>query len=171
MRPSDADIGALLEALAAAGVDHVVVGGVAAVFHGAPLPTRDLDIVPDRDPANLDRLHALLQRIDAIAREPGSRQLHVRREWLDGGGQVLLRTSLGPLDILLRLHDGRGYGELVERSVALEADGLSVRVIDLPALLDIKASTGRPRDRLAVPILAELLAARERGEGPSDDEA
>ncbi len=169
MRPSDADIGALLEALAAAGVNHVVVGGVAATFHGAPLPTRDLDIVPDVDPANLDRLHGLLARLDTIAREPGTRELRVRRDWFDGGGQLLLRTALGPLDVLLRLHDGRGYTELLPRTIALEADGLNVRVIDLPALIDIKSNTGRARDRIAVPILTALLAARESGQAPPED--
>ena len=134
MRPTDADIGALLEALAGAGVDHIVVGGVAAVLHGAPLPTRDLDIVPCANPDNLDRLHALLERLDAIVRQPGARDLPVRRAWLDGAGQLLLRTSLGPLDLLLRLHDGRGYAELLDRSIELEAEGLRVRLIDLPAL-------------------------------------
>lgn len=160
MRPGDADVGLLLEALAEAGVVHVVVGGVAAVLHGAPLPTRDLDIVPEPDPSNLDRLFALLERLDAILREPGSRELRVRRSQLDGAGQVLLRTTLGPLDILLRLHDGRGYAELLGRTVELHADGLRVRLMDLPALLELKATTGRARDRLAVPILAALLEAK-----------
>ena len=56
VRPAEADIGALLEALAEAGVEHIVVGGVAALLHGAPLPTRDLDIVPRQSADNLDRL-------------------------------------------------------------------------------------------------------------------
>ncbi len=164
MRPTDADVGALLEALSAAGVAHVVVGGVAAVMHGAPLPTRDLDIVPDPDPGNLDRLHALLVRLGAVFREVGTRELAVRRTDLSGEGQVLTRTSLGPLDVLLRVHDGRGYAELLPRSICLVADGLAVHVLDLPALIELKAGTGRARDRLAVPVLAALLdAGRNRG--------
>jgi hypothetical protein len=162
VRPGEADIGALLEGLAEARVEHIVVGGVAAVLHGAPLPTRDLDIVPKATADNLDRLYAFLCGVDAIARQPGSRELPVRRSWLDGQGQVLLRTTLGPLDLLLRLHDGRGYSELHARSVELSAGGLRVRLIDLPTLVEIKASTGRVRDRLAVPLLVALL----EGEGP-----
>ena len=169
MRPAEADIGALLEALAAAHVDHIVVGGVAAVLHGAPLPTRDLDIVPSPEPANLDRLFALLMGIDAIAREVGTRELPVRRDWLDGSGQVLLRTSLGPLDILLRLHDGRGHSELLPRTVELSADGLRVRLLDLRSLVEIKAQTGRVRDRLSVPILVALLEAGESAANLPED--
>ena len=36
---------ALLDALNAAGVEYLVVGGAAAVLHGAPVTTQDLDIV------------------------------------------------------------------------------------------------------------------------------
>ncbi len=56
LRPDEADIGALLERLSAEGVVFIVVGGAAAVLHGAPLPTRDLDIVPEPSTENLDLL-------------------------------------------------------------------------------------------------------------------
>jgi hypothetical protein len=37
-------------------VDYVVVGGLAAVILGAPLPTEDIDVVPSREQENLERL-------------------------------------------------------------------------------------------------------------------
>lgn len=163
MRPAEADIGALLEALAQAGVEHIVVGGVAALLHGAPLPTRDLDIVPRQTAENLDRLFGLLKAVDAIVREPGIHILRPTRDPLNGTGQILLSTTLGPLDLLLRLHDGQGYDELRSRSVVLQSGALAVTLLDLPALISIKQSTGRVRDRLAVPILADLLRARSGG--------
>ena len=39
-----------------AGVEYVVIGGLAAVLHGSPLRTGDADICPRRDTANLERL-------------------------------------------------------------------------------------------------------------------
>jgi hypothetical protein len=45
---------------ALAGVNYIVVGGVAATLHGAPRLTFDLDIVPDPSPANIERLAAAL---------------------------------------------------------------------------------------------------------------
>ncbi len=43
-----ADLFAILDALSGAGVELVVVGGVAAILHGAELTTRDVDIDPER---------------------------------------------------------------------------------------------------------------------------
>jgi hypothetical protein len=43
--PTDADVGQLVRRLVDAGVEFIVVGGAAAVLHGAPITTEDLDIV------------------------------------------------------------------------------------------------------------------------------
>ena len=48
------------------GVDYVVIGGFAAVVHGSSLPTRDIDLLPSRNPSNLDRLARALKRMNAI---------------------------------------------------------------------------------------------------------
>jgi len=46
---------ALLKALVRSGVDFIVVGGMAATMHGSPVATTDVDIVPRRERANLQR--------------------------------------------------------------------------------------------------------------------
>ena len=46
----------LLERLNRAQVEYVVVGGMAAVFHGAPLVTRDIDVCLPLTQDNLLRL-------------------------------------------------------------------------------------------------------------------
>ncbi len=43
--PKAANLGTLLKGLKEAGVDFILVGGVAAVAQGAPVTTIDLDIV------------------------------------------------------------------------------------------------------------------------------
>ena len=55
----------LLAKLAAAGVDFVLVGGLAAVAQGAPLTTHDIDIVHRRAPENVDALFAFLSSANA----------------------------------------------------------------------------------------------------------
>lgn len=55
----------LLLTLTAAGVDFIVIGGVAVGVHGFIRATKDLDIVPDPAPANLARLAGVLTKIDA----------------------------------------------------------------------------------------------------------
>jgi hypothetical protein len=103
-RPA-ADLEALLEALASAGVEVIVVGGAAAVLHGAPVTTLDLDVVYRRTEANLDRLEELLQRLGAEVRDPAGRRLRPNRSHLEAGGVLLLNTDLGPFDPMAKLGD------------------------------------------------------------------
>jgi predicted nucleotidyltransferase len=71
-----------------------------------------------------------------------------------------MTTSLGRLDALGSIHDRRGYEELIEHTDVIDLDGVELRVIDLETLIEIKASTGRAKDRLVVPILLELARIR-----------
>lgn len=158
--PRTADLEALLRALDASGVPSIVVGGAAAVIHGAPITTQDLDIVPRLDPGDSDRLLALLTDLDARFRPlTPDRDLAPGPEHLTGRGQLNLITRLGPLDILCQLHDRRGYHELFPHSVDVIDADLHVRVVDLDTLIDIKRSTGRARDQMVLPV---LLALRDR---------
>jgi hypothetical protein len=63
--PSNSDIPSLIDLLAEAGVEFVIVGGMAAVVQGVPVTTFDLDIVHNRSEANTKRLLALLKTIHA----------------------------------------------------------------------------------------------------------
>lgn len=159
-RPTEADLEGLLRALRGGGVDFVVVGGAAAVLHGAPTTTQDLDIVPDQSEANLQRLEVVLRDHAALVRDLAGRRLEPSPAALRGRGQIQLVTDLGPLDILCRLHDGRGFDELAPHSITLDVDDLQLRVIDLRTLIEIKSSTGRARDRLVLPLLLALLRER-----------
>jgi hypothetical protein len=159
--PAVADLDALLAALAAAGVEHIVVGGAAAVLHGAPITTQDLDVVYRRTADNIDRLAALLDDLDALARGPEGRRLRPDRSHLEAGGVLLLATRLGPFDPMAKLGDGRGFEDLLAHTELFEDEGLSLRVLDLPTLIEVKAAANRAKDRLALPILIAL--ARERG--------
>jgi hypothetical protein len=55
----------LIAALADAGVDYVLIGGLAVGAHGFPRATKDIDIVPAPDGSNLERLAAVLRTVDA----------------------------------------------------------------------------------------------------------
>ena len=55
------DLEQLLPALSRAGVELIIVGGVAAIIHGSARLTQDLDIVYRRTPENVACLAAALQ--------------------------------------------------------------------------------------------------------------
>lgn len=160
--PRQADLAGLIDALQDAAVEFIVVGGASAILHGALAMTQDLDIVHRLTAENVARLAAVLARLDAFVREPGDRRLRPQTAHLSSGGQLNLLTSLGPLDLLGRLHDDRGYDQLLAHSEVLTDGTRQVRVIDLPTLIEIKTTAGRAKDRVVVPMLLELLRERER---------
>ena len=154
----------LLGALARAGVDFVVVGGVAVVLQASPRFTRDLDICYAVDTANLERLGALLVSLDARLREvdedvpfvPDARTL--RRTQM-----LTLTTSEGNLDLLVDPPGSPGYAALRRRADVVDLDGASVRVASLEDLLAMKRAAGRPQDEIDVESL-EIARSRLRGQ-------
>jgi hypothetical protein len=75
MHRSTVDLEGLLRALCEQEIAFVIVGGAAAVLHGAPTTTQDLDIVPERSEANLDRLLTLPRTHDTLVRDPAGRRI------------------------------------------------------------------------------------------------
>lgn len=65
---SEFDLRSLLAVLNDHDVSFVVIGGVAVGAHGYVRGTEDLDLVPDPDPANLERLTAALEELGALGR-------------------------------------------------------------------------------------------------------
>jgi len=163
--PGHADVGELLRRLADAGVEFIVVGGAAAVLHGAPITTEDLDIVHRRNPENVARLRTLLDELGAHVRELANRRLPPQESALLGEGHVLLSTRLGPLDCLGTLVDGRGFEELVSHSESIKDEGAEFLMVDLPTLIELKTKTGRAKDRLMLPVLVALVEQLDDPQG------
>jgi len=164
--PKVTDLPALLAALCDAGVDFIIVGGAAAVIHGAPITTVDLDIVHRRTPENVQRLLLLLHELDATMRyDFANRGLRPTAEMLSGKGQINLSTTLGPLAPLCELAEGQGYDELLPHSRSVPDEGRTLRVLDLPTLIAVKTKAGRPKDRVVLPILIATLEERDKRKG------
>src|SRR5262245_65912217 len=62
------DLARLLATLDRHRVAYVLIGGLAAVYHGSPFPTEDADITPQTSRMNLKRLAAALTELDARIR-------------------------------------------------------------------------------------------------------
>ena len=163
--PEQADLESLLDALAGAGIKFIVVGGAAAVLHGAPVTTQDVDIVPRTDAEDVEKLMALLTTLDARIRDISGREIRLDPAALQGTGQIRLTTRCGPLDLLCTLHDGRGYDELLAHTEEVTDGSLRLRVLDLPTLIAVKSATGRTRDQLVLPVLLALQRERDN-QGP-----
>ncbi len=161
MPPSD--LTAILDRLVAARIRFVLVGGLAAVSQGATITTRDVDIVPARDDANVDALMALLTELHARYRGRPGPPLPPRRELIQGLGHNLLTTDLGALDVLGAIEEGRDYDALLAESVEIPFDATSVRVLGLESIVRFKRRSPHPKDKLMLPLL-EATLRRSRGE-------
>jgi hypothetical protein len=158
----------ILRVLDAHGVHYVLIGGLAAVLHGAPHVTTDVDVVPEEAKRNLERLSAALVALGARIRvtgepdgvpfghSPGS--LARVRIWN-------LTTDLGDLNITFEPSGTSGYDDLVRGAVTMVVRGTSVPIASLADVIRSKEAAGRVRDRAALPALRELLARRHDDRG------
>jgi hypothetical protein len=154
-------LGSLLRRLDAAAVEFVVIGGVAAVAHGSPQITQDLDIVYAPDAANLTRLGGALQALNATLRGvaedvpfvPDARALTQVRI-------LTLETDEGALDLIARPDGSRGYDALRAGSIEAVVQGTVVRIAGLDDLIAMKKAAGRPKDRIYVEELEAIKRLR-----------
>jgi hypothetical protein len=93
----------LLESLVRHQVRFVVIGGIAAIAHGYPLPTEDVDVTPSRDRSNLERLARALRDLGARLRSASDAAgvpFPIDADMLGRAESWALRTRLGDLDIV-----------------------------------------------------------------------
>ncbi len=156
---------ALIRALAEAGVRFVVVGGVAAIVHGASTFTRDLDVLAPFDEDNMARLlRALHDHDPRFALHPTHPKLAQSPSELATFHDLYLDTALGRLDVLGQLPNGT-YDELAPSAITVSLAQVQCAVLGLDALIQSKALLGRAKDQVS---LMELRAIRDRlrGEDP-----
>ncbi len=156
------DLGGLIEALAAADIRFILVGGLAAVVQGAPLTTMDVDIVHLQSPDNILKLFSFLRSQDAIYRRPDDKVIAVKKEDLQIGGHALFTTSLGPLDVLAFVEGGRTYDDLLNHTLEIKFRGQTVRVLRLKMLIELKRSSDFPIDKHRLAVLEETLRQLEK---------
>ena len=148
---------AALNALAAADVAFVVIGGVAARLHGSPSLTRDLDICYDRTDANLERLAKVLSGLEARLRgvdEVVPFLLDART--LKAGGNFTFVTTAGDIDILAVPAGVSGFDDLASSAPEIDFGDVRIKIAALADLIRMKRAAGRPKDLIEVEVLSAL---------------
>ncbi len=151
------DLSALLKGLNEAGVEFIVVGGLAAVIQGVPVTTFDLDIVHRRTDKNISKMMKFLKAVEAIQRRPDENIIHPKETDLKGTGHVLLTTNLGPLDVLGAIENDQGFDELMPSAIAIDFKGSTTYVLSLQVLVDLKRESKIPEDQYRLQIYEETL--------------
>jgi len=66
------------------------------------------------------------------------------------------------LDVLGTIGNGLDYDALLPLSRAEDIEGMSIRLLDLEKLIEVKSAANRDKDRAVLPILRQTLAERDR---------
>ena len=154
------DIENLLQRLVEFKCEFVIVGGYAAVAHGATLVTQDLDLCSPFTPVNLRRIGAALEGLNPKHRmTPQRLPLLLTDELCRSLKNLYLETDWGMVDFISEVLGLGGYSQVLEQSLALELGFGTCRVLSIEALIQAKLAMDRPHDRFTV---IQLKAIRER---------
>jgi hypothetical protein len=175
MPRGDFDPHRLLAALARAGVHFVLIGGMAAILHGDVGVTRDLDVVPEYEPDNLERLAEALRALGArirAQREPTGVAFDCLGAFLRNlppESMLNLITDAGDLDLAFRPIGTQGYLDVRRDAIEIEVRrGVRILVASLADVIRSKEAAGREKDRQALPRLRQLLARIGSANGGED---
>ncbi len=154
------DLDSLLGRLIRHRVEFAIVGGFAAVAHGASLMTQDIDICCPFTVENLLRLQEALAKLHPIHRmTPKRLPLRLTKESCHGLKNLYLGTDLGQLDCLSEVSGLGGFAQVKRQSVEVTLVGGRCCVLGIDALIRAKKAMGRRRDREAI---VQLKAIREK---------
>jgi hypothetical protein len=141
----------LLVALARAGVDYAVAGGLAVILNGYPRVTVDVDILVHDAPENLQRL------LDCLAGwgEGWARELKVE-DFVPQEGSIRVMEDFD-LDIFTRMR-GHTLDDFRPRLRYLDASGGRIPFLGPADLILLKQDSWREKDKLDVAALRQILA-------------
>lgn len=136
-------------------VRFLIVGLSAAALQGAPVVTQDVDLWFERldDP----KLAAALWHVGGAYIAP---TLHTP--------PMLAGDGLELFDVVITMTGLNSFDEEWANSIELTIGDVVTRVLPLKRIVVSKRAADRPKDRLVVPILEEVVAlqaARSRGKG------
>ncbi|MGH3430466.1 MAG: nucleotidyltransferase domain-containing protein [Mycobacteriales bacterium] len=135
----------VLRALGARGVDYILIGGLAAVLQGSPLPTYDIDLAPAASVRNRDLLAAALADLGA-------------RTIVKTKSKSVL-TPYGYVDLHFAVAGFDTYASLRRNAVGVDLEpGLRVLASPLRDIIRSRAAAGDTRQLPA--LLATLEAPR-----------
>jgi hypothetical protein len=151
----------LLFALQQAGAEFILVGGMAAIVHGAARVTFDLDVVYKRTSDNYSRLVAALEKFEPYLRgAPPGLPFRWEASTIERGLNFTLSTTLGAIDLLGEIAGG-DFEQLEPYAETRHALGVDLRCLRLDKLIEVKRAAGRHKDFEAIAELEALLEERD----------
>src|SRR5437899_2276318 len=128
-----------------AGVEFVVIGGVAMGLQGSAHVTKDIDFCYARTPKNIERLAKALEPYHPILRgAPPDLPFHFDTQTIAHGLNLTLSTDLGDLDFLGEVSGLGSFQDVLGESDVKNVGGLDCRVLSLEGLIKSKVALVGP---------------------------
>jgi hypothetical protein len=125
----------------AVGLEHVVIGGFAVIYHGHVRATKDSDLLVPDGPETDAAVLRLLERIDG-------RRLRddkiLTPEDVAGAESLRVNSRHGMIDIMRGGLPPLDYDTVAERAEAVEFRGQPMRIASLRSLVGFKRLAHRP---------------------------
>lgn len=137
------------------GVEYVLIGGIAVQTHGHVRTTSDADLIPAPDPANLERLAAALNSLDAHVLNPGHESEAISAKMLPRSAIWQITTREGGIDVMHEVPGGRDYPTLSADVLRVSLGEIEVPVVGLEDLIRMKLARGRKVDLEDVAALTD----------------
>lgn len=151
-------------------VKYLIVGGAAMILHGVPRMTGDLDIMIDLAAENVA---AAVKAMEAIELHPavpvdaeGLAVPHIRNQWMKEKNLRALtfqsqRTDSPYREVDIVLDSPVPFEEMYQNRIQLKADDLTLSLISIEHLKEIKKKSGRQQDKADIESLEKLSREME----------
>lgn len=135
-------------------VKYLVVGGIAVVLYGIRRTTGDVDLCVHLTTDNLERLAKALRRLGFVPRVPapitGLADAETRRFWTTQRGMKVYSFiepyGAPPRNIDIMVNPAKNFGALYRRRKTVTLRGVSVPLMPVNELAQMKRRAARPQD-------------------------
>jgi len=132
-------------------VEAIVVGNVASILNGAPVLTRDVDLLVRDTPLNRKKLKKLAAALGGAGPGPISEMTRTER----------IYGSAVPIDILYdHMIGGLKFASVRSRATQEQVGHEYLTVASLEDVIKSKKAAGRDKDKAVMPVLLDTLAVR-----------
>jgi hypothetical protein len=161
----------IITGLADRGVECIICGGMAVVFHGVERMTMDLDISLNMEPGNVEKFLAAVKALGLTPRAPVPAESLLDKKMIgffvrEKKAQVFtfLDTARPYRQIDVFLTVDKSYHLLKKHTVDALVENRLVKIITLEKLLEMKLAVNPPRDKdkLDIAALKKIMRGGEQ---------
>lgn len=144
----------IISKLAKTGVEFIICGGMAAVFHGVERMTMDVDISLNMEPRNVKKFLSVVKELGLIPRVPVPAESLLDKkqvEFFIREKYALVFTFVDPdrpyrqIDVFLR--DNKAYHLMKEHTVDVNIEHRKFKIVSIEKLLEMKLAIQPPREK------------------------